>query len=85
LILNEVDEQTQTRAGHGRVFIGLEDDQIGPLLEHLAANGIRAERRDWGQPTLVIRDLDANELFFWDWPSKGTRALDLAKITTPAQ
>jgi len=31
LILNQVGDRTQTRAGHGRVFIGLEDDQGEPL------------------------------------------------------
>ena len=71
LILNQAHGQTRERAGHGRVFIGLENDQIGPVLEHIAAKGIQTERRDWGQPTLVIKDLDANELFFWDWPTKG--------------
>ena len=71
LILNEINDQTRTRAGHGRVFIGLEDDQIEPVLRHIEAKGIHTERRDWGPPTLVIKDLDANELFFWlphdDW------------------
>ena len=71
LILNEVDDQTRARAGHGRVFIGLEDDQIRPVLEHIAAKGVRTERREWGKPTLVIKDLDANELFLWDWPAEG--------------
>ncbi len=70
LILNQVNDQTRERAGHGRVYIGLEDDQIGPVLEHIAAKGIQTERRDWGQPTLVIKDLDGNELFIWDWPQK---------------
>ena len=28
LILNQVGDNTRTRAGHGRVFIGLEDDQV---------------------------------------------------------
>ena len=83
LILNEIDDQTQPRAGHGRVFIGLEDDQIEPVHKHIAANGIQVERRDWGKPTLVIRDLDANELFFWDWPTQGTSELELTKITKP--
>ena len=32
LILNQIDDQTLTRAGHGRVFIGLEDDQVGRIL-----------------------------------------------------
>ena len=65
LILNEVDDRTQPRAGHGRVFIGLEDDQGEPLRQHVLATGIQTHRVHWGRPTLVIRDLDANELFFW--------------------
>ena len=65
LILNEVDDRTQTRAGHGRIFIGLEDDQGAPLRKHILATGIQTQRVQWGRPTLVISDLDANELFFW--------------------
>ena len=65
LILNEVDDRTGPRAGRGRVFIGLDDDQGEPLRKHLADKGIRTERVSWGRPTLVIRDVDANELFFW--------------------
>ena len=70
LILNQAHDETRERAGHGRVYIGLEDDQIGPVLEHIAAKGITTDRREWGQPTLVIKDLDGNELFLWDWPQK---------------
>ncbi len=72
LILNQVYEPTRERAGHGRVFIGLEDDQIEPFRQHLAARAIPTERVDWGRPTLVIRDPDGNELYFWDWPEKGS-------------
>lgn len=71
LILNQTNDRTRIRAGHGRVFIGLEDDQGEPLLKHISARGIQTQRLEWGRPTLVIRDLDANELFFWlpndDW------------------
>jgi catechol 2,3-dioxygenase-like lactoylglutathione lyase family enzyme len=72
LILNEVSDKTQNRAGHGRVFIGLDDDQIEPVHKHIEARGIQAQRVEWGRPTLVIKDLDANELFFWDVPDQGT-------------
>ena len=65
LILNEVDDRTGPRAGQGRVFIGLDDDQGEPLRQHIADKGIQTLRVAWGRPTLVIRDLDANELFFW--------------------
>jgi catechol 2,3-dioxygenase-like lactoylglutathione lyase family enzyme len=65
LILNQVWGPTQNRAGHGRVFIGLDDDQGQPLLRHIRERGINVMRDDWGRPTLVICDLDANELYFW--------------------
>jgi len=65
LILNQADDRTRTRAGHGRVFIGLEDVQDEALRKHIAGKGIQTIRVQWGRPTLVIRDVDANELFFW--------------------
>lgn len=75
LILEQAWElTTRARIGHGRVFIGLEDDQIEPVRRHVAAKGIPTDRVSWGKPTLVIRDLDANELYFWDWPDKGSSA-----------
>ena len=80
LILNQAHDETRSRAGHGRVFIGLEDDQIAPVVEHIAAKAIQTERRDWGQPTLVVRDLDANEIFFWDWPSKRTGTVEATSL-----
>lgn len=83
LILNQVSELTRERAGHGRVYIGLEDDQIVPVRKHIAAKGIPTERVEWGRPTLVIRDLDQNELFFWDWPEKETAALEASEVAEP--
>jgi catechol 2,3-dioxygenase-like lactoylglutathione lyase family enzyme len=65
LILNQIAHDTKDRAGHGRAFIGLEDNQAQALCEHIRAKGIQVSRDDWGKPTLVIKDLDGNELFFW--------------------
>jgi catechol 2,3-dioxygenase-like lactoylglutathione lyase family enzyme len=65
LIVNQVGDQTRARVGHGRVFIGVEDDQGEPLRQHIAKRGIEVDRVEWGRPTLVLRDLDANELYFW--------------------
>jgi catechol 2,3-dioxygenase-like lactoylglutathione lyase family enzyme len=65
LILNEVDDQTRGRAGCGRLFIGVDDEQSDALRRHLAVTGIPTQRVEWGRPTLVVRDVDANELFFW--------------------
>jgi len=64
LILNQVYGDTRHRAGHGRVFIGLEDHQAPALLQHIRERGIHAMRHEWGRPTLVLRDPDGNELFF---------------------
>src|SRR5262245_43522719 len=65
LILNQTEAETENRAGHGRVFIGLDDDQAGAFREHIRAKRIQTEVVSWGEPTLVIRDLDETELFFW--------------------
>jgi catechol 2,3-dioxygenase-like lactoylglutathione lyase family enzyme len=65
LIVNQTEPSTEDRAGHGRVFIGLEVDQSAAFHKHIAENGIQTTVVQWGAPTLVIRDLDGNELFFW--------------------
>jgi len=65
LILNQVFDDTKDRAGHGRVFIGLEDNQAAALCEHIRAKGISISHDEWGRPTLVIKDPDGNELYFW--------------------
>jgi catechol 2,3-dioxygenase-like lactoylglutathione lyase family enzyme len=65
LILNQVEDWTKDRAGHGRAFIGLDDEQAEILLRHVRAKSIPMTLFHWGEPTLVIRDLDGNELFFW--------------------
>lgn len=65
LILNQIEDWTKDRAGHGRVFIGLEDEQAAALHQYIKEKGIKTTILEWGAPTLVIRDLDENELFFW--------------------
>jgi len=65
LILNQTGPSTEDRAGHGRLFIGLDDDQVDGFRKHIEENGIETTVVSWGNPTLVIRDLDGNELFFW--------------------
>ena len=85
LILNQVADQTRTRVGHGRAFIGLDDDQGEPLRKHIADKGIQTFRIRWGRPTLVIRDVDANELFFWlphdDFSNLGKPVVEASEIT----
>jgi catechol 2,3-dioxygenase-like lactoylglutathione lyase family enzyme len=65
LILNQTFNDTKDRAGHGRAFLGLEPNQAEALCEHIRSKAIQFSRDDWGNPTLVIKDLDGNELFFW--------------------
>jgi catechol 2,3-dioxygenase-like lactoylglutathione lyase family enzyme len=65
LILNQTEPRTENRAGRGRVFIGLDEDQSVAFRKHVAEKGIETTLVEWGAPTLVIRDPDENELFFW--------------------
>jgi len=65
VILNQIEDWTKDRAGHGRVFLGLDENQAAVLRQHISERGIKATLFHWGAPTLVIRDLDGNELFFW--------------------
>jgi|SRR5215831_4344097 len=65
LILNQTESSTADRAGHGRLFIGLDDDQIDAFRKHIEQKSIKTTVVQWGNPTLVIRDLDGNELFYW--------------------
>jgi len=65
LILNQTEPSTEARAGHGRLFIGLDDDQAAAFRKYVEEKRIQTTVVPWGKPTLVIRDLDENELFFW--------------------
>jgi catechol 2,3-dioxygenase-like lactoylglutathione lyase family enzyme len=89
LILNQIHDATRVRAGHGRVFIGLDDDQLEPLRAHIASTGIKTGRLDWGRQTLVMRDLDGNEIFFWlphdDFTGIEIPALDANAVTEVTQ
>ena len=65
LILNQTWADVPERAGKGRVFIGLDDDQEAAFRKQLSSIAIRPRRVNWGRPTLVITDPDGNELFVW--------------------
>ena len=65
LILNQTEEWTENRPGRGRVFIGLDDDQSELFHLYLKEKGIKTTVIHWGAPTLVIHDVDENELFIW--------------------
>lgn len=60
IILNEDAE----RAGHGRVFVELLDEQVAPLRRRVERSGVASEARNWGMPITAIVDPDGNELYF---------------------
>ncbi len=82
LIINQAWKQTTSNAGRGRVFIGLDDDQGDPFRRHVLEKGIQTFRVEWGRPTLVIKDLDGNELFFW-LPHDDFSGLGVAENAAP--
>src|SRR5215475_4763079 len=53
LILNQTEPWSQDRAGHGRLFIGLDDDQSAAFRQHVEEKGIKTTVVAWGNPTLV--------------------------------
>jgi catechol 2,3-dioxygenase-like lactoylglutathione lyase family enzyme len=65
LILNQIESWTESRAGHGRVFIAIYPEQVESFRRHVSEKRIETIVLHWGNPTLVIRDLDQNELFVW--------------------
>lgn len=65
IILNQKESPEDHRAGHGRIFIGLDDDQSAAVLRHVQTRGITAVYTHWGAPTMAILDLDWNEIYFW--------------------
>jgi hypothetical protein len=48
---------TDDRAGHGRVFLRLGDDQMEALRRRIAERGIDTTLISWGAPTLMILTL----------------------------
>lgn len=69
IILNQTEDQgeepTNDRPGHGRIFIGLDEEQAVAFFQHVQSRAIPTTFTHWGAPTMVIHDLDGNELFFW--------------------
>jgi hypothetical protein len=62
-------------------------EEEGRTEECQVSRGIQTKRLEWGRPTLVMKDMDANELFFWmphdDWAALGMSVLDLPKPPKP--
>src|SRR5512138_1007270 len=47
LILNQIEAPTADRAGHGRVFVGLDPEQRAALFRHIEAKGIGTTPVHW--------------------------------------
>ena len=83
IILNQRESPEDSRAGHGRLFVGLDDDQSAAVLNHIQIKGIDATDTHWGAPTIAILDADGNEMFFW--LSEAERARRAGQAVTPAR
>ena len=72
LILNQVHPAIEAKAGKGRVFLGLDDDQVAALRRHCAERQVELSVTRWGAPTLALYDLDGNEIYAFmprgEWP-----------------
>jgi catechol 2,3-dioxygenase-like lactoylglutathione lyase family enzyme len=56
--------QDKSRAGCGRAFISLDNEQEGALRSEIEARKIEAKDSWWGMRIIQILDPDRNELFF---------------------
>lgn len=65
ITFNQTESAENDRPGHGRIFVGLDEAQAVALLEHIRNRRVSTAATDWGAPTMVIFDLDQNEIFFW--------------------
>jgi catechol 2,3-dioxygenase-like lactoylglutathione lyase family enzyme len=65
IILNQKESPADGRAGHGRIFLGLDQAQSVAILQHVQSKGIQATYTHWGAPTMAIHDLDQNEIYVW--------------------
>jgi catechol 2,3-dioxygenase-like lactoylglutathione lyase family enzyme len=65
LILNQSEPATVDRPGHGRAFIGLDEDGTAAFTQHIESREIKITHVHWGAPTIAIYDPDQNEVFFW--------------------
>jgi uncharacterized glyoxalase superfamily protein PhnB len=61
LLLNS---QQPDKSGKGRMFISLEPDTLDKLRQEFESRGAPIEDGWWGYDTMIVRDLDGNELFF---------------------
>ena len=80
IILNQKETPADGRAGHGRIFTGLDEAQTAALYQHVRGKGVPTSFTRWGAPTLVIHDLDRNELYFWLSDAERAKLLEAQAI-----
>lgn len=56
--------QDESKAGRGRAFISLDEEEERSLRSDIDARKIEAKDSWWGMPIIEILDPDRNELFF---------------------
>jgi hypothetical protein len=56
--------QQPEKIGHGRIFISLDIEVLRTLRTEFEARGAPIMDGWWGYDTMIIKDPDANELFF---------------------
>jgi len=56
--------QDADKAGRGRVFISLDDEQIQALRTDIEKRKIPIRETHWGMPVIEILDIDGNEILF---------------------
>ena len=67
LILNRNPE----RAGGGRLFFSLDRGEVSSIVQSFNAAGVEVRDDYWGMPVKVVRDLDGNDLLFFDDELRG--------------
>jgi catechol 2,3-dioxygenase-like lactoylglutathione lyase family enzyme len=65
LILNQAEDSTRSRVGQGRIFMGLNEEQLDAICRHIHAHRIATRVTWWGRQTLQLADQDGNDFYFW--------------------
>jgi catechol 2,3-dioxygenase-like lactoylglutathione lyase family enzyme len=68
--------QWPERNGKSRLFVSLTTAAYAALPGELAAKGVTATQGWWGYRTLIVTDLDGNELYFPDPDDPGGAGRD---------
>jgi uncharacterized glyoxalase superfamily protein PhnB len=56
----------ESRAGGGRIFMSLKPGDVASLMKDFESRGSQVSDGHWGMPIMYVKDLDDNELYFYD-------------------